>query len=235
MNYQRPELLDRLAADYVVGVLRDRARLRFERLCVELAAARAARERWEDRLLPLALAASPVVPSSTCWAGIQRSLDASAGMAGAAPVVRPRRAGYRWWLAAAASVVAVVLVVGRLTLWAPPSWQPVAALAPAHALPLWQVERDATAGQLTARVVGPITLDAAKSYELWVLPRGGGKPVSLGLLPRTGAVQRVLTAAQRQGLQAGENLAVSIEPAGGSPTGQPTGPVIIVAPIQRAS
>jgi anti-sigma-K factor RskA len=33
MKYERPELLDRLAADYVLGLLRNRARARFERLC----------------------------------------------------------------------------------------------------------------------------------------------------------------------------------------------------------
>jgi anti-sigma-K factor RskA len=58
--------------------------------------------------------------------------------------------------------------------------------------------------------------------------------VSLGLLPTSGDQRRVLTAAQRSALAGAKNLAVSLEPAGGSPTGLPTGPVLHVAPIVRA-
>ena len=57
---------------------------------------------------------------------------------------------------------------------------------------------------------------------------------SLGLLPTHGKDHRVLSAAQRSALVGAKNLAVSLEPAGGSPTGLPTGPVLHVAPIVRA-
>ena len=60
MNYERTVLLDQLAAAYVVGSLRGRARMRFERLCSESALALQARHLWEDRLLPIALSLAPV-------------------------------------------------------------------------------------------------------------------------------------------------------------------------------
>jgi len=47
-----------------------------------------------------------------------------------------------------------------------------------------------------------------------------------------GAMQRVLTQPQREALSRSEKIAVSVEPAGGSPTGQPTGPVVFVAPLR---
>lgn len=227
MNYDRPELLDRLAADHALGLLRHRARARFERLCSQLAPALSARLRWEDRLLPLALALAPVTPAPGHWRQIQRRIDA---LDRSAP-----RGARRWWLAAAAGLVAVALFVGRETLWSPVAWQAVAVLAPANAPPLWRVERDAGASQLNVRVVGLVTLAPSQSYELWVLPRGAGNPVSLGLLPRQGSLRRTLTSAQRQFLRAGAQVAVSIEPGGGSPTGLPTGPVVIVAPIAHIS
>jgi anti-sigma-K factor RskA len=53
MNYDRPPLLDRVAAEYVLGFLHYRARARFDRLCERLTPALTARMGWEDRLLPL--------------------------------------------------------------------------------------------------------------------------------------------------------------------------------------
>jgi len=235
MNYDRAELLDRLAAEYVVGLMRYRARARYERLCEELPAALSARRGWEERLLPLSLALAPVAPGAHRWPQIERAIAAmNAGSAARPPAARA--AGGRWWsVALAAGLVAVALLVGRLTFWSEPVWQPMAVLAPANATPLWRLERSADAAQINIRTLGPINLKPTQSYELWVLPSGGGNPVSLGLLPRQGSLERRLTPAQRALLLAARQVAVSVEPAGGSPTGLPTGPVVIVAPIASAT
>jgi anti-sigma-K factor RskA len=45
--------------------------------------------------------------------------------------------------------------------------------------------------------------------------------VSLGLLPHSGDEQRVLTATQRDALARSKQIAVSLEPEGGSKTGAP--------------
>lgn len=235
MNYNRPELLDRLAAEYVLGLLRHRARARFERLCAELPAALSARQRWEERLLPLSLALAPVAPDANRWPQIERAIAALNG-ASAAPRVAARSAARRWWpVAVAAALVGVALLVGKLTYWNEPTWEPVAVLAPANAAPLWRLERSADGAQITIRALGPITLNATKSYELWILPSAGGNPVSLGLMPRYGKLERRLTPAQRTLLAAARQIAVSVEPLGGSPTGVPTGPVVIVASVMRAT
>jgi anti-sigma-K factor RskA len=225
MNYRNAALLEQLAGAYVVGVLRHRARRRFERLCRNEILAQAARQRWEDRLLPLALALPPVAPSRSCWAAIERSLAPEAMSS------RPR-----WWqVAAAAAVVGALLLVGRLTIWAPPQWQPMAVLAKANAQPLWRLERSTDFAQISVVTVGSIALANDKDYELWILPAGGRNPVSLGLLPRSGQLHRQLSDAQRTLLAGAAQVAVSVEPSGGSPTGLPTGPVVIVAPISKAS
>jgi anti-sigma-K factor RskA len=225
MNYRDPEMLEPLAGAYVVGVLRHRARRRFERLCREDTAARMARQRWEDRLLPLALVLPEVEPNRRCWTFIQARL---------APAARSARPPW-WRVAAAAAVVGALLLAGRLTVWKPPHWQEMAVLAPASAQPLWRVERTEDFKRISIRTVGHITLASDRSYELWILPGGGGNPVSLGLLPRGGQLHRQLNDAQRALLAGTARLAVSIEPPGGSPTGLPTGPVVIVAPISKSS
>ena len=223
MNYENPELLDQLAGEYVLGTLRGPARPRFERLCVASSSARQALHRWEDDFTAISGSVAPVQPSARVWPEVRRrAIGASAGKA-------PRPSAWRTWqIAAAASVAAVALIVGLVVHeWQAPL-QSIAVLGTDAAHPQWRVERPKELTALTIRVVGPVQLMAEKSYELWALPRGG-KPVSLGLLPTGGKLQRSLTDVQRTALLAADKLAVSVEPAGGSPTGSPTGPVVIVA------
>jgi anti-sigma-K factor RskA len=66
-----------------------------------------------------------------------------------------------------------------------------------------------------------------------MVPGGGAPPVSLGLIPGAGNAVLPLSAAQLGVLSQIMTLAVSLEPAGGSPTGLPTGPIIFTAPLLR--
>ncbi|MGH8204486.1 MAG: anti-sigma factor domain-containing protein, partial [Steroidobacteraceae bacterium] len=73
-----------------------------------------------------------------------------------------------------------------------------------------------------------------RARELWALPEGAA-PVSLGLMPESGSIRLALDDRQRAALAAATNVAVSDEPAGGSPTGAPTGAVLYVAPLARTT
>lgn len=61
--------------------------------------------------------------------------------------------------------------------------------------------------------------------ELWLIPPGGA-PQSLGVLDPTRAHSVNIPDAMRSAFAPDALVAVSLEPPGGSPTGQPTGPVI---------
>jgi len=63
MNYDRPELLDRLAAEYVFGMMSARVRRRFQAIQRALPAAQHAVQAWEQRLTPLARSVPPVLRS----------------------------------------------------------------------------------------------------------------------------------------------------------------------------
>ena len=67
--------------------------------------------------------------------------------------------------------------------------------------------------------------DPTRVPELWLIP-SGGKPLSLGVLPADGLAQIAIPPAFADQTRRDAILAVSLEPPGGSPTGQPTGPVI---------
>jgi anti-sigma-K factor RskA len=55
MDYSRPRLADRLAANYVLGTLRGAARRRLETLLPAHPSLRQAVNRWQDALVPLAV------------------------------------------------------------------------------------------------------------------------------------------------------------------------------------
>jgi anti-sigma-K factor RskA len=61
--------------------------------------------------------------------------------------------------------------------------------------------------------------------ELWLIP-AGDKPHSLGLIAPGRPVRIEVPRDLVERISAESALAVSMEPPGGSPTGQPTGPVI---------
>src|SRR5262249_50249777 len=147
-----------------------RARRRFERLCVESAAARSAVYRWEDRWSGLSRTIPPVEPSPQVWAAVNRRLFGDEVATTAAPRVRRSR---RWQLAAAAGLAAVALIIGLIVRPpAPPPLQTLAVLGTDTAHPVWRLERRLPLTALTIEVVGTVPQAVGKSYELWALPRG---------------------------------------------------------------
>ena len=75
--------------------------------------------------------------------------------------------------------------------------------------------------------VTPVGMDAGgRAPELWVVP-ADGRPRSLGIIAASDARTMIVASGHRPLLARGVTLAVSLEPVGGSPTGQPTGPVVM--------
>ncbi len=86
----------------------------------------------------------------------------------------------------------------------------------------WVVSADKALTQLRVTPLQPVAIGANNSLQLWLIP-AGQQPVSLGLLNVHETTQLKLAA--RDTLK-NAVIAVSLEPQGGSPTGQPTGPVL---------
>jgi anti-sigma-K factor RskA len=225
-----PELIDRLAAEYVLGTLRGAARRRFERWRGTSALVEERCGYWEERLLPLLGRVGRVEPSPLVWVGIRTRLKLESPRA-------YRRSSLT--LAFAASVLLMMALTAFLYWRTLPTGRAfeVATIATSSGSLMWRVEVYGQAGAATGLSVhaGALTPPAGRDYELWALPQGGA-PVSLGVLPyREGTQRRSLTALQLRALASAAQLAVSIEPAGGSPTGQPTGAVVFVAPLRSVS
>ena len=230
MRYDDPQLLDSLAREYVLGTLSARSRARFARVLSFSLVARRAVTAWERQLRA---ACCGRAAGRAARGGVER--DRNGARARRAP--RSRAAGL--WPALAAALAVVAVLVRRLVLQPAadverPAY--VSVVTDAATGPVWLLQAFTEARALRVSTVNPRPAPAGRSFELWMLPPdgGGGTPVSLGLLPEMGAAQLALSAAQLGVLTRTMTLAVSEEPAGGSPTGLPTGPVILTAPLIRS-
>ena len=231
MDYGRTELADRLAADFVAGTLRGPARRRFESLLPAHAGLRTAVRDWQQRLMPLTATLLPIAPPPRVWSAIQARLDGSAPNRTSAAVPG-------WWdrlalwrgLTALAGVAALGLVA--LLSLQPAALAPIVVvmnpIAPGGASTASIVASISGDGRaLVTRPLANVSIGADRALELWAVP-GKGPTRSLGLISPSGAT--VL----RRGdlLRDTDQLAVSLEPPGGSPTGVATGPVLYIGKLR---
>ncbi len=234
MDYGKPERADRLAAEYVIGSLRGPARRRFEALLPAHPVLRAAVRSWEQRLMPLAAEVLPQAPSPGVWKRIEARLGgpvaaASPATGSSAAVTWWRQLGF--WRAASAlaggSALGLALLLGAPGPAQPPLVVVLSSTTPeGTAAPTFVAGISADGRSLVTRPIQNVSLQAGRSFELWSVPSTGA-PRSLGVISERGAtvVQR------KQLLEGAAALAVSLEPAGGSPTGAPTGPVLFVGKL----
>lgn len=230
MKLESGELRDRLAAEYVLGTMPARARRRFTTLLRQIPALRRAVAEWESRLLPLAGQLPAIEPPARVWAAIASRVH------GGSP---SPRAGFWeslsfWRLSSLVSTLALALVV-FINLPGPQPVEPISGRMvvvmndlqtkqPAMTA-TWEPDR---AGEriVRLRVMGHAEMAPGTAWEMWMLPDDNGKPVSLGLITTHETQTFVVPAALAQRLDRAAGLGMSVEPAGGSPTGLPTGPVL---------
>lgn len=228
---------DLLAAELAFGLLNADERQAAEARLASDASFAAIHRRWEGYAATMA-AERDEAPRPSIWLGIEARLPAN----DIAPAAVASRSSVRWWQAStfaalAAAVVLAVIGVQRSPLPAPtapivaPS-QPVAPLVAvltgAPEKGVVTVSYDPATGRLTS---APIGIDVAgHSAELWVIP-AGQSPRSLGVIAAGAPGWTRAPAKAAPALAAGATLAISVEPVGGSPTGLPTGPVILTGKV----
>ncbi len=219
------------AGEYVLGTLNDAEHTAVERALPHDPALRAAVYRWQDDLLTLTLRTRALLPRTPLWRRIEATLWA-------AP--KPQPQSQRWWrllplwqgLSAAAVAAAVFMAVLLVQRPEAPATQYLAVLQmpDTHATG-WLVELRVD-GQLRLRPVGPQPeVPADRALEFWTKPEGAPGPTSLGLVRAGQTLQiplsRLPAAGERQLFE------LTLEPATGSPTGRPTGPIVAVGSTVR--
>ncbi|MEN2740301.1 anti-sigma factor [Microbacterium sp. X-17] len=189
----------------------------------------------EETAALLAEATPPVDPP----AGIREALLAAV----AEPATRPRRArgrGPRMWWVLAASIVLVAAAAVGVTVAVQQATRPAAVVA----LENVQAAADARSASAPLADGGTATLHwsvsvgeavlvtdglpaiaSDQTFELWYVR--GDAPIPAGTFDAgSGSATALLNA----GMVPGDVIAVTVEPAGGSPTGQPTSAPIVAIP-----
>jgi anti-sigma-K factor RskA len=225
---------DILAAEYVLGVLTAPERAQVERRLNADPALAADVAAWEARLAPLIDEIDAAEPPAVVW----RRVSAQLGL----PATPPRSARGVWnslptWRAATAvaGMAAAVCLSVLLTIPKAPSIAPAPETASAGSLTsvaLLKPETGPAAFVVTydqpnqRLIIAPVSIAgrADRSLQLWLMPTQA-RPISLGLLDASRPlVLRVDQLVGPEGPRA--TLGVSLEPLGGAPGGQPTGPVV---------
>jgi anti-sigma-K factor RskA len=187
-------------------------------------------EWWQHKLAPLYAHVDDVLPPSYLRDRIAARLEV--------PTLEERQGNPKWRLLGFGGAVGAL--AASIVAWMMSAETPVSTVSPLHAavadrplvaslLPIGKseepavtvmLERDTGSLSLSAKIQAP----AARNVQLWLI-RGTATPVSLGVLSGTSGKAVRLQKADLPVV--GDQLAASIEPLGGSPTGQPTGPVIL--------
>lgn len=223
---------DLQAAEYVLGTLDAEAAQRLERAAVADPALAAAVALWERRLAPLARLVPPAPPPAALWARIDSSASQSSPH-GRQKVQanfpsRVARSLAFWRLTTAGALVLAAVFAGLFFVHLAKPPMVMGTITPINAsVPVFVAEMQPN-GALLIRALSPVRVAEGKTLELWALPPGAKRPVALGMLPASG--MRIQTAAN---LGNATELMISLEPAGGSPTGEPTGPVMYQGRLSR--
>lgn len=229
MNYQRPELRDALASEYVLGTLHGPARRRFQHLLKADPQLQAAVDFWQRQLMPMAAPLSAPQPSPRLWAGI------AARVAPPATVSRPNWFERWFGVRSLASLVAGLFVGVAVTLSLPtadrgdgaaPSDSQIPAsyagiLSDASGRPAMLVSSRRHGKLVDIKVLRPIGIGQGQVLRLWALGRQG-PPLALGNVPAEGKGRIELPATSEALLAQVDELAVSVESAGVAPAVAPT-------------
>ena len=203
---------DALAAEYVLGVLSLSDRAEAEARIKRDTGFAARVTAWEGRMAGMNDDFAEV-PAPNLLPKIEARLFPQAAAA-------PRRGfGLNFgWLSGVA--VAAVLALATVATLAPPRLDRLVTLATADQRLSYEVSHFGDTLQIT-RVAG-VPAVPGQVHQLWVIAPGAS-PVSLGLLEDRPLIIDYPVPPD------GFVFAVSVEPEGGSPTGLPTGPVILTA------
>ena len=164
-------------------------------------------------------------PQPGAWEAIEARI--------ARPALRPPARGFwnnivlwRWSTAGLAAAAACLALWIGLAPAPGPSF--VAVLHPPQQDQAnWVATADRSG--LLVRSVSAATAPNERVFELWAIAPGSASPRSLGVIPANGELK---LSPLPPDLRDGATLAISIEPLGGSPTRQPTGPIVFVGTVK---
>ena len=228
-----PDEDELLAAELAFGLIDGEERAHAQARLARDEGFAAAHARWQDYAAALCTGVGEV-PWPSVWTAIEARLPAND--------TRITRATLRWWQAGAVAAGAAALVLGVVAMQKPAQVVVRVPVAQASAVPmvavlsgkhgLATISYDPVSGRMTSAASGIDLGDHVP--QVWVIP-ADGKPRSMGVMNAAAPGWARVPAAAASALGAGVTIAVSVEPRGGSPTGLPTGAVILTGRMAPAT
>ena len=222
---KNPDDLHALAGEYVLGVLDETEASEVAGALDSNIELRRAVTFWEEQLHPLSELAGPAEPPPGTWKAIEARI--------AGPALKPPVPGFwnnialwRWSTAGIAAAAACLALWIALAPAPGPTF--VAVLHPPQQDQAGWVAAADRSG-LVLRAVSAMVAPNERVFELWAIAPGAARPRSLGVVPANGELK---LSSLPPDLRDGATLAISVEPLGGSPTQQPTGPVVFVGTVK---
>lgn len=219
MNYERPELIEHLAREYVLGTMTGPARRRFATLAQNSRPIAAAVGRWEERMAVMERSPVLVPAPLSAWRAIEQRLFATqrqSGEAGFLETVRRWLTGRALGGVVAGMLVAVVVIQSAPT---PLGLEPISETLPASYVGVLSADSDRAAvvvssrrhgKRLTVKVLTPIAVPQDHQATLWAIPKTGA-PWVIGTIASSGQTQIALPAESEKLFSGVSRLAISFE------------------------
>jgi anti-sigma-K factor RskA len=214
-----------LAGEYVLGLLEGDARAEAERRIASDAEFAREVESWRLRLMAFDDATAPGAVSDELWKKIEAGVPARAAPA-------EPSAFAKFWSSLAvmratamgATLAALVLAVGLGFAVKAARQQPVMVAVLLDGSKAGAVVQAFSDGRVVLVPLVDINVPEGRALEVWTLPSGERGPVSVGLMNRARTLALSLKDLPAPGTD--QLFEITLEPATGSPTGRPTGPVL---------
>jgi anti-sigma-K factor RskA len=225
---------EELAVDFALGLAEGAALERAERLMETDGVFLALVTDWRMRLSAIDATAPERPTPADGWGKLEAALDAPAPMPTAALESGPqgwlaslwRSIGFWRPAAMAAAFAAIVLAVGLARNIAAGPDKPVYVA-------VLQTDGGRAAAVVNAYADGTVTLvpleqigvPQGRILEVWTLQSREQGPMSIGRMDQARTLKLDLSRLRRP--DAGHLFEITVEPPGGSPTGRPTGPILM--------
>lgn len=231
--------IDAFAAEYVLGTLSHAERSEAEARRASDPAFNAAVLDWERRLGPLTEVVTPMQPPAGLYDKIRAQIGIGSNVVSLKAREQQTIRRVNRWRAATGAMSALAASLFGVVVWQDydrrqmPT-QYVAVLKADQTLPAFLLTVDTKTNMFVISAMQKPE-EPEKSYQLWLVHDEMPQPKSLGVFNDSEMDVRPMSDGKLHDMMMDGTYAVSVEPKGGSPTGEPTGPVVFSGKLIKAT
>lgn len=235
-RYQKPEVFERLAMDYVAGTMHGRARKRFEHLMKQHPFLEAVVEEKSMKFAQLIELLPEEKPAPSVWESINSELNQAELQPLLSKVDKP--APWWSWLFQKGFATAAVLLIITSVVVLKPGGSPSIPSAYAATLvsesqePMVEVVAQKSDMKMMVKLMEPVEVPKGMEMHFWCIAKDKNEPlINMGTLHAKGMTEVELELRSWQGIVDASMFAISIEPEG-SRNASPTGNVLFTGKLK---